>query len=527
MDFDRLSSDIGSEITADQLSLLAEKAFERISFTFSPDHLERLAAIVHDDGNSDNDRLVASQLLENAVIASRGVYPLCQDTGTAQVFAWKDSAIHTDSDDTEALSMGIEKAYKTRNLRFSTTVADSLFEEHDPANNMPAQIQITATRSTAANASAYRLLFCAKGGGSSNKTAFIQGTKALLNEKSFSDFLRKQIPALGTAACPPYTIAVVVGGLSPEQNLLTLKLATTGYFDGDLPGWDYRVMGTVPLRIRDWEAVVLKIAAETGLGAQFGGRALASGACVLRLPRHGASCPVSIGVSCAAHRNLHGFIDRTGIYLERTESDPLSIPSVVTAIAFSRTAVTAPLPVDLDAGIPAIRASLAALTPGTPLLLTGRILVARDAAHARWKQELEKGKALPGYTVQYPIIYAGPAQTPADCVTGSFGPTTAGRMDDYADELMSRGAALITMAKGNRSEKWRKACAAWGGTYLGIIGGAAALIAERYITESTVLDYPDLGMEAVRLVSVRDLPAFVLINDQGRDFYASLTEKTQ
>jgi len=532
MDFDRLpidntsilsqATDEISTVLSSTLSAFAAAAFDRLSFTFTREHLDHLLFITQSEDTSPNDRRVASILLENAVIAAKGTYPLCQDTGIAQVFAWKDSAIRTEGDDTENLSRGIEETYRTRNLRFSTTVPSSLFTETDPQNNMPAQIMITATQGT--TSPAYRFLFCAKGGGSSNKTALVQATKALLEETAFGEFLARRILELGTAACPPYTIAVVVGGLSPEQNLLALKLATAGYFDRELPGWDYRVLGTKPLRDAEWERKVLTMAADTGLGAQFGGKALATAARVLRLPRHGASCPVSIGVSCAAHRNLHGYIDRTGVYLERTEASPLSIPGLADAAARSHENTGKPLSVDLDAGIPALQKLLSGAKPGTALLLSGDILVARDAAHARWRELLSRGDNLPGYLARYPVFYAGPAQTPEGAVTGSFGPTTAGRMDEYAEELMSRGAALVTVAKGNRGAAWRNACKTWGGTYLGTVGGAAALAAERNITASSVLDYPELGMEAVRLVTLRDLPAFVLINDQGQDFFETARE---
>jgi fumarate hydratase class I len=536
MDFDRILPDTpGCEpelsrktlmVPEGALSRISAEAFDRLSFTFSREHLDHLVRIATDTVNSDNDRLVASLFLENAVISAQGTFPLCQDTGTAQVFAWKDNAVLTDGDDIADLSRGIEKTWTTRNLRYSTTLPKSLFDEYDPGNNMPAQIQITATRT--GTTPAYRFLFCGKGGGSSNKTSLTQATKALLNESAFDAFLRKQIPLLGTAACPPYSIAVVVGGLSPEQNLLALKLATAGYFDRMLDGWDYRVFGTRPLRDTAWESRVLEIAAETGLGAQFGGKALALSARVLRLPRHGASCPVSIGVSCAAHRNLLGYIDESGIWLERTVRDPLSVPGVREALSAEPTvSAEGKTRIDLDEGIPAVRAKLSGLKPGTPVLLTGKILVARDAAHARWRTLIEKGEKLPEYATKYAILYAGPANTPEGRAIGSFGPTTAGRMDDYAEDLMSRGAALVTLAKGNRSEGWRKACAQRGATYLGTPGGIAALIAERHITAGETIDYPDLGMEAVRLVSVRDLPAFVLVNDRGEDFYKCILEESR
>lgn len=523
MEFDKI--DVLSDTTA--LSSFTEAAFTRLSFTFTKEHLESLASICQTGNNNPNDVMVARFLLENAVISANGVLPLCQDTGIANVFVWKDDAFTVNGDIVDEISAGVETAYRTKNLRFSTVVSDSLFSEHDPANNLPAQISIQSAGSRDGSTGVCRFLFCAKGGGSSNKTKLVQATKALLTESTFEAWLKTEIPALGTAACPPYSISVVVGGLSPEQNLLALKLATAGYFDERLPGWDYRVMGTEPRREREWEERVLAIASSCGLGAQFGGAAFAISARVLRLPRHGASCPVSIGVSCSAHRNLLGYADASGWYLERTVSDPLSLPAVNAALGNaaldneSSEHTTPPvISIDLDSGIDAARAALSGLRTGTPVLLSGKILVARDAAHARWRALLAKGEALPAYASEYPVMYAGPALTPNGHVIGSFGPTTAGRMDEYADELMTRGSSLITIAKGNRSEAWRVACERYGATYLGTVGGAAALIANRFIVDSETIDYPELGMEAVRLVTVRDLPVFILINDRGEDFYS-------
>lgn len=491
-----------------------------------------------DPASSENDRLVAVKLLENAVIAAKGTLPLCQDTGVAQVFAWKDASVYSVlnavdgtvpfASDTEALTAGVGKAYKENNLRFSINIPSSLFDEKNSATNLPAQVDIFSTNGS--GEPSYRFLFCAKGGGSSNKTDFTCATKALLNPQSFERFLQMKIAALGTAACPPYTIAVVIGGLSPEQNLQTLKLATTGYWDaaealneaGGAIRWTDTVGGVRPLRCKDWEERVLQIAAETGLGAQFGGSHLAAHARVFRLPRHGASCFASIGVSCNAHRNLVGYISREGAFLQKNISDPR--PFFEKAAAYTAGADAhhgEPVKVDLSS-IEAARAKLSDYPVGQAFLFSGEILVARDAAHARWKALLESGKPLPDYTLHYPILYAGPAETPKGAVIGSFGPTTANRMDPYADDLMSRGAALITIAKGNRSELWRTACKKYGAFYLGTIGGAAALIAEKHITARKVLDYPDLGMEAVQLISVKDLPVFLITDDKGNDFYASL-----
>ena len=520
------------------LAVFAEQAFKRLSFTFPQEHLESLLNVACDPASSENDRLVAVKLLENAVIAAKGTLPLCQDTGVAQVFAWKDSSVYSIlnavnrtmpfTSDTEALTAGVGKAYKENNLRFSINIPSSLFDEKNSATNLPAQVDVFSTNES--GEPSYRFLFCAKGGGSSNKTDFTCATKALLNPQSFERFLQTKIAALGTAACPPYTIAVVIGGLSPEQNLQTLKLATTGYWDavealneaGGAIRWTDTVGGVRPLRCKDWEERVLQIAAETGLGAQFGGSHLAAHARVFRLPRHGASCFASIGVSCNAHRNLVGYISREGAFLQKNISDPR--PFFEKAAAYTAGADAhhgEPVKVDLSS-IEAARAKLSDYPVGQAFLFSGEILVARDAAHARWKALLESGKPLPDYTLHYPILYAGPAETPKGAVIGSFGPTTANRMDPYADDLMSRGAALITIAKGNRSELWRTACKKYGAFYLGTIGGAAALIAEKHITARKVLDYPDLGMEAVQLISVKDLPVFLITDDKGNDFYASL-----
>lgn len=518
------------------LAAFAEQAFKRLSFTFPHEHLESLLSVACDPAASENDRLVAVKLLENAVIAAKGTLPLCQDTGVAQVFVWRDAAAyfrldgiaHFDSE-ADALSQGIGKAYKENNLRFSINIPSSLFDEKNSATNLPAQVDIFGTERSADPS--YRFLFCAKGGGSSNKTDFTCATKALLNPQAFEQFLRTKIAALGTAACPPYTIAVVIGGLSPEQNLLTLKLATTGYWDtadalnaaGGSIRWTDTVGGVRPLRCKDWEERVLQIAAATGLGAQFGGVHLAAHARVFRLPRHGASCFASIGVSCNAHRNLAGYISRKGAFLQKNVTDPLPFLKTAEQCAVRLTGSKKAEAVHIELGsIDAARTELSRYPVGQAFVFSGDILVARDAAHARWKSLLEQGKPLPDYTVRYPILYAGPAETPQGAVIGSFGPTTANRMDTYADDLMTRGAGLITIAKGNRSELWRTACKKYKAFYLGTIGGAAALIAEKHITARRILDYPDLGMEAVQLISVTELPVFLITDDKGNDFYASL-----
>ena len=546
-DFDFFPSD-GAALSDDNARIrqVAEAAFERLSFTFTRRHLEHLISAALAPDASANDRYVCACLLKNAAVAARGVFPLCQDTGIATVFGWRNgNAIPATGDGFEALTEGIRHVYDERRLRFSTVCPATFFDEYDPKDNLPAQLALFDGRSALAPlppfahrapADSLSLLFCAKGGGSSNKTTFVSGTKALLTPLAFGAFLREQIAAFGTSACPPYTIAVVTGGLSPEQNLLALKLATCGAYD-ELT-YEPNEHG---FRDRALEAEAMRIAAETGYGAQFGGTRYALEAIVIRLPRHGASCPISAGVSCSAHRNLRAVVTREGFWLEKTVTMPETLPRFTEATRFADTAAAetskgsgeatsnritetsaTPRRIDTDGGIPRVLAQLAGASAGERVILSGNILVARDAAHARWQKLLENGESLPDYCTRYPICYAGPARTPDGAVIGSFGPTTAGRMDGYADALMSRGAALVTLAKGNRSKRWTEACARYGAYYLGTPGGIAALIAREYITAEQVLDYADLGMEAVRLVTVRDLPAFVITTGSGEDFYEKI-----
>ncbi|MCM1320489.1 MAG: FumA C-terminus/TtdB family hydratase beta subunit [Bacteroides sp.] len=501
------------EIIADTIA----KTFERLSFTFTKAHTEHIISSALAENASANDRYVCACLLKNAAVSARGVLPLCQDTGIATIFGWKGADIVTDGSDYEAASEAVANVYKTKNLRFSTVKAKSFFEEYNPQNNLPAQIMLFSGNSGMPQAAGeYRFLCCAKGGGSSNKTVFIQATKAVLTQERFEKLLREKIAALGTSACPPYTIAVAAGGLSPEQNLLALKLATCGETERCLPESSFRDAA--------WEARVLQIASETGFGAQFGGTQFAVDAVVLRLPRHGASCPVSIGVSCSAHRNLESYITKDGIYIEKTAAHPEELPRFREACAYaSLNKSETEIHLDTGSGIQSCLDILSKHAVGTRLLLSGPLLVARDAAHAKWKQLADSGQPLPAYTKQYPVCYAGPAETPDGYAAGSFGPTTAGRMDDYADMLMSRGASLISLAKGNRSASFIHACAKYGGFYLGTPGGIAALIAEQYIRKSTVLDYPELGMEAVRLIEVENLPVFIITDKNGNDFYTRIT----
>lgn len=552
------------------LGAVTEAAFNRLSFTFTEKHIKHIIAAALAPDASDNDRSVCAALLKNAQIAAEGRFPLCQDTGIATVFGWQTceplkftGEAHSAGDNSgtagdayQAITQAVARVYDTRQLRFSTSCPSSFYDEYDPKNNLPAQIALfngrcslapqpsfasqaagTALLGTDASGGALSMIFTAKGGGSSNKTSFVSGTKAYLSPERFRAFMREQIEHFGTSACPPYTISVVAGGLSPEQNLLTLKLATCGAYD-DMT-YEPNPDG---FRDRELEEEVMKIAAETGYGAQFGGTRFALEAIVIRLPRHGASCPLSAGVSCSAHRNVKAVVTSRGFYLEKTCAEPALVPGFSEAVCFAESgaesssgdatgdacapaggaAGSAVRAVCTADGMESVLASLRGAKPGERVLVSGPILVARDAAHARWKALLDAGKSLPDYCTRYPICYAGPARTPDGEVIGSFGPTTAGRMDVYADMLMKRGAALVTLAKGNRSKEWTEACGRYGAFYLGTPGGIAALIASSYITAQQVLDYEDLGMEAVRLVTVQNLPAYVITNDKGEDFYAKL-----
>ncbi|MBB5225314.1 fumarate hydrolyase [Treponema ruminis] len=512
------------------LSKAAEKSFARLSFTFTEEHLEGLIKAALSPDASENDRYVSACMLKNALVASQGTFPLCQDTGIANVFGWKKGKFSTENLH-EEITAGIKKIYDERKLRFSTTVPDSFYEEHDPKNNLPAQISIFDSEGSLAPLPSFvkdspkdslSFVFCAKGGGSSNKTSFIQGTKAFLNKERFSKLMKEELEHFGTSACPPYTIAIVAGGLSPEQNLLTLKLASMGAYDGMT--YEANEYG---FRDRELEELAMKIASESGYGAQFGGSQFALSAVVVRLPRHGASCPISFGVSCSAHRNLKAVLTKEGLYIEKTVANPAELKGFSEAVKFAEKntgsgKADSEKQITSSGDIKSILSSLGNAKPGERILLSGKILVARDAAHARWQKLIDSGKALPEYCTKYPICYAGPARTPEGKVIGSFGPTTAGRMDVYAESLMSRGAALVTLAKGNRSKNWTDSCKKYGAFYLGTPGGIAALIASEYIKSQEILDYEDLGMEAVRLVEVENLPCFVITNKDGEDFYENL-----
>lgn len=495
-------------VQAEGLRLLARTAMKDLAFFQRQGHLDQLAAIQDDHEASDNDRYVATTLLRNATVAAQQILPTCQDTGTAIVIAQKGEQVWTMADDAKALSHGIFDTYTQENLRYSQMAALSMFEEVNTGCNLPAQIDIFACQGDE-----YRFLFVAKGGGSANKTFLFQETTSLLNEMSLLRFCREKLPLLGTTACPPYHIALVIGGLSAEANLKTVKLASTGAYDslptsGDSTGRAFRDL--------EWEDRLLGIAQETGLGAQFGGKYLAHDVRVIRLPRHAASNPVGIGVSCSAHRNLKAKITADGIFLETLAKDLRPYQSRL------RGKGQRPVRINLDQPMPEILAELSRYPVGTLLHLHGTMIVARDIAHARILQMLQEGKAMPEYFMQHPVYYAGPAKTPKDYASGSFGPTTAGRMDSYVDDFMALGGSMIMVAKGNRSQAVTAACQRHGGFYLGSIGGPAAVLAQESITKVEVIDFADLGMEAVHRIQVRDFPAFIICDNKGHDLFQAV-----
>ena len=493
------------------LRQLASEAFRDVNFLFRGSHLAALAAILEDPSSSENDRFVAAALLKNAAISSELVLPTCQDTGTATIIGLKGEGVITGVDDEEWLAQGVQDAYASYNLRFSQVTPISMLEDEDTRTNLPAQIDLSAAAADGPGGDEYRFLFIAKGGGSANKTSFFQETRALLREEALDSFLQEKIRSLGTAACPPYHLAVVVGGASAEQNLKYLKLATAGALDA-LP---LRAPG--PFRDPAWEARVLAHARESALGAQFGGTHLALDARVVRLARHAASVPVSVGVSCCAHRNALAFVGARGAWLEDLERDPSRyLPRALSIL--SRTSDAA-LRIDLERPIRSVCAQLSGHPPGTLVLLSGPMVVARDAAHARIARLLAETGALPPWLLEHAVYYAGPAQTPPGHVIGSFGPTTAQRMDPYVRSFMAEGGSLVMLAKGNRSAQVVAACREFGGFFLGTIGGAGALIARENVVSDEVLAWPELGMEAVRRIRVRNLPAFVVIDDKGGNLY--------
>ena len=501
-------------VEPEAIRLLAEQAFIDINHLLRPAHLKQLAAILDDPEATSNDKFVAYDLLKNANIAAGGVLPMCQDTGTAIVMGKKGARVFVEGQDEAAIGQGVMDAYLKRNLRYSQLAPISMFEERNTRTNLPAQIDILA-ESDPALAEAYKFLFVAKGGGSANKSLLFQGTPSLLTKDRMMAFLKEKILTLGTAACPPYHLAIVIGGLSAEQTLKTVKLASTKYLDG-LPTSGSEAAHA--FRDLEMEAEIHKLTQQLGVGAQFGGKYFCHDVRVIRLPRHGASLPVGLGVSCSADRQALGKITRDGIYLEELERNPAHYMPEIDEAKLGGEVVR----IDLSRPMPEILATLSAHPVKTRLSLTGTIVVARDLAHAKIRERLERGEGMPDYFRNHPIYYAGPAKTPAGMASGSFGPTTAGRMDSYVDQFQAFGGSKVMLAKGNRSAAVREACKAHGGFYLGSIGGPAARLAQDCIRKVEPLEYPELGMEAIWRIEVEDFPAFIVIDDKGNDFFKEL-----
>ncbi len=496
------------KIEPEALTILAETAFRDVAHLLRPAHLKKVAAILEDPEASKNDRLVAVEMLKNAVISAEMEFPMCQDTGTAIIMGKKGQRVWADFDEGKALSRGVYNAYVNNSLRYSQNAPLSMFEEKNTGCNLPAQIDIYATPGEA-----YKFLFVAKGGGSANKVYLYQETKAVLNPATLEKFVLEKMKTLGTAACPPYHLAFVIGGTSAELNLKTVKLASTGYLD-DLPTTGSeagRAFRDIP-----WEEKILKMSQKTGIGAQFGGKYFCLDVRVIRMPRHGASCPIGMGVSCSADRNIKGKITRDGIFLEQLETEPAKyLPSLDSAFENA-------VRIDLNQPMDDIRKILTKYPVATPLLLTGKIVVGRDIAHAKLKERLDRGEGLPDYIKDHIIYYAGPAKTPEGYASGSFGPTTAARMDPYVPIFQAQGGSMVMLAKGNRSQMVTDACKQYGGFYLGSIGGPAARLGKECITDMKVLEYPELGMEAIYEITVKDFPAFILVDDKGNDFFKNL-----
>ncbi|MGK5092416.1 fumarate hydratase [Deltaproteobacteria bacterium TL4] len=495
------------KITPEGLAFLSNQALVDVSHLLRTAHLQKLEKIIEDPEASQNDVYVATALLENAIISAEGVFPSCQDTGTAIIFAKKGEKVWTSSNDAEALSRGICKAYTEKNLRYSQVAALDMYKEKNTGNNLPAQIDIYAIPGNE-----YHFLFLAKGGGSANKTYLYQQTKALLNPKTLASFIWEKLQTLGTAACPPYHLALVIGGTSAESTLKTVKLASTGYLDhlptsGNALGRAFRDL--------ELEEKVLKMAQETGIGAQFGGKYFCHDVRVVRLPRHGASCPVGMGVSCSADRNIKAKITKEGIFVEKLETNPAQFLP-----ASSKTpAATDMVQIDLNKGMDALRKTLTQYPITTMVMLNGQITVARDIAHALIKERLDQGHGLPDYFKDRIIYYAGPAKTPSGYASGSFGPTTAQRMDPYVPLFQKEGGSLVMLAKGNRTEIVTESCKKYGGFYLGSIGGPAAVLGKNCITNIKILEFEELGMEAIFEITVKDFPAFIIVDDKGNDFF--------
>jgi fumarate hydratase, class I len=501
------------------LSELAVRAFHDVSHLLRPAHLASLRAILDDPDASSNDRFVALDLLKNANIAAGGVLPMCQDTGTAIVFGKKGQRVWVDGDEEEALSWGVHRTYTETNLRYSQMAPLSMYEEVNTGNNLPVQFDIMAAPgdddSRGHHADEFHLMFVAKGGGSANKSFLFQETRAILSPATLAKFLETKMKTLGTSACPPYHLAIVIGGTSAEMTLKTVKLASTKWLDG-LPTTGSKAGHA--FRDVELERQVLEISRNIGIGAQFGGKYFCHDVRVVRLPRHGASLPVGIGVSCSADRQILAKITPEGVFLEQLESDPAKYLPETTDTHPGDDSVA----IDLNRPMAEIRAELTKYPVKTRLSLNGTMVVARDIAHAKLKERLDNGLPLPDYLKNHPVYYAGPAKTPAGMATGSFGPTTAGRMDSYVAEFQAAGGSLVMLAKGNRSKAVKDACKAHGGFYLGSVGGPAARLAQDCIRKVEALEFPELGMEAIWRIEVENFPAFIVIDDKGNDFYDGL-----
>jgi len=496
------------KVDAKALELLAEMAMADVSFMLRTAHLEKVAMILDDPEATDNDRFVSYTLLKNAEIAAEGQLPSCQDTGTAIVMGKKGEDVYTGANDAEYLSKGIFNTFQDRNLRYSQVVASNMFNEKNSGSNLPAQIDIYAEQGNE-----YNFLFMAKGGGSANKTYLYQQTKALLNEKAMTEFVTAKIRDLGTAACPPYHLAFVVGGTSAEANLKAVKLASAGYYD-ELP--TAGSLGGRAFRDVVWEDKIQQICQDSQIGAQFGGKYFTHDVKVIRLPRHAASCPVGIGVSCSADRNIKGKITKEGVFLEQLEINPGKfVPDTAPHLEPA-------IEIDLDQPMEGQLKMLSKYPIKTRLNLKGTLIVARDAAHARIAEMIDNGEPMPEYFKNHPIYYAGPAKTPEGMPSGSFGPTTAGRMDPYVGKFQEIGGSMIMLAKGNRSQGVTDACSRYGGFYLGSIGGPAAILAKTNIKSVEVIDFEEMGMEAVRKIVVENFPAFIICDDKGNDFFEGL-----
>ena len=503
------------EVSPEALTKLTAEAIHDISHYLRPDHLQQLANIIKDPEASPNDRFVATDLLKNANISAGGILPMCQDTGTALVMAKKGQHVLTTSNDEVAISQGIYDAFTNLNLRYSQMAPVTTWEEKNTGNNLPAQIEIYADSD---HADEYNFLFIAKGGGSANKSFLYQETKAILNPKSFMAWLDEKLRSIGTAACPPYHLAIVIGGTSAEHTVKTAKLASTKYLDS-LPTKGDAATGH-GFRDLELEKQVLELTRTLGIGAQFGGKYFCHDVRVVRLPRHGASLPIAIAVSCSADRQAKAKITKEGIFLEQLEQDPAHFLPETTDEHLNDDVVA----IDLNQSMDAIRAQLSKYPVKTRLSLTGTLVVARDLAHAKIKEAMDAGAPMPEYLKKYAVYYAGPAKTPAGYASGSFGPTTAGRMDSYVEYFQSKGGSHVMLAKGNRSKAVTDACKTHGGFYLGSIGGPAARLAQDCIKKVEVLDYEELGMEAVWKIDVVDFPAFIVVDDKGNDFFAETSK---